>query len=173
LENWWVLQIGWLQLCMGLICLIIMAISLFMETEILCFWWNCFWTYSLQRVQDLVYDCYRLIIGEELFAVRLPEDIANNVIMVFSHLLGVALSGLGLVDSEVWLYLCRLVFISYFKQICRISSCWVKLLSGFFYLFKNWALYCMKVMSLKTMEFGSIFVKISNCFTVSLELELV
>jgi len=117
--------------------------------------------------------CYRLIIGEELFAVRLPEDIANNVIMVFSHLLGVALSGLGLVDSEVWLYLCRLVFISYFKQICRISSCWVKLLSGFFYLFKNWALYCMKVMSLKTMEFGSIFVKISNCFTVSLELELV
>ncbi|KAL3569334.1 hypothetical protein D5086_029224 [Populus alba] len=37
--------------------------------------------------------------------------------MVFSHLLGVALSGLGLVDSEVWLYLSRLVFISYFKQI--------------------------------------------------------
>lgn len=126
---------------------------------------NFFFYIFTSTCSGLSYDCYRLIICGELFSVWLPEDIANNVIMVFSHLLGVALSGLGLVDSEVWLYLSRLVFISYFKQICRIYSCWVKLLSGFFYLFKNWAFYCMKVMSFKTMEFGSIFVKISSCLT--------
>lgn len=89
----------------------------------LCFWWIFFFYIFTSTCSGLSYDCYRLIICGELFSVWLPEDIANNVIMVFSHLLGVALSGLGLVDSEVWLYLSRLVFISYFKQICRIYSC--------------------------------------------------
>lgn len=75
---------------------------------------NFFFYIFTSTCSGLSYDCYRLIICGELFAVWFPEDIANNVIMVFSHLLGVALSGLGLVESEVWLYLCRLVFISYF-----------------------------------------------------------